>query len=141
MQDVRNLFERHGVKYHELDEDTVLAGFQGDYEDLFIGARLQDDWLTLTVPNYFPPVPDDRKLEVYEHLLELNARIHCVRFALDEEGQIMLMADVAGYKRLEYSAFADAIDALGFYANDVYPYLYKLITGEDPSKPEESANG
>lgn len=129
MQDVRNLFERYGWQCHEHDAQTLLAGFRGESGDFVIGARLSKDWLTLSVPKYLPSVPSEQRSNLFAHLMRVNAQVEYVRFALESESEITILADLPAYKRLNYDLFAMAIDLLSYYADEAYEHLHEMITG------------
>ena len=140
VQSVRDLFERYGWICHQPDQQTLLVGFQGESNHFILGARLHDDWLTLTIPNYLPPIPPAKQAEVYQYLLGLNLSVVFVRFAIEPEDRITIIANLPTRKRLKYDLFAMAVDLITFYADDAYPRLYKLITGKEPSAQKEIQN-
>lgn len=137
VQDVQKLFERYGWTFHQPDQQTLLVGFQGDSNDFILGTRLHDGWLSFTIPDYLPPIPAEKQATIYQHLLELNQRIIFVRFALENEETVTIIANLPAQKKIKYDLFAMAVDLITFYADDVYPRLYKLITGKEPSAQKE----
>lgn len=138
MQDVGNLFTRYGWNYDKLDDQMLLTGFRGKSREFFeMGARLDNNWLTLSIPDYLPALPDERHEEIYRYLLELNSRVYFVRFALDSEDKVIVMTSIPlGNKKIDFDLFKMAIEMLSYYADDAYSHLYKIITGEEPPKPK-----
>ena len=65
------LFERYGWAYRNQGESIMLSAFQGQSsaEEFIVGARADDQWITLTVPDYLPVVPGEKREQVFFHLL------------------------------------------------------------------------
>lgn len=131
-QDLQNLFTRYGWSYKVQDENTLLMGFMGEAGQFTLGARISDNWLSLTIVKYLPPVPPERAADVFRHLLKLNGKISYVKFVLESDQDVVLAADVPCYKQVDYNLFATVLDILSYYADDAYPHLYALITSEQP---------
>jgi hypothetical protein len=121
-----------------MDEKTLLTNFEGTESSrvFTIGARLDQDWLTLTVIDGYPKPSPDRQQEVYRRLLELNARISIARFAIQPDSEIILTADLFAGSEVDYEVFATTLDALSFYADKTYSALEELIADEDQLEPE-----
>ncbi len=132
LQNVKDLFDRYGWAYQETDEATLVTGFKGETRAFVIGARLHADWLTLTIPRFLPPIPPERRSEIFSELLQLNSEMSLVRFSLGSDADIILTADLPGHKRFDYDLFAITLDLLSLYANDCHVRLHKLITGMEP---------
>lgn len=139
LADVTRLFELFGWKYQQRDDHTLLAGFRGKHADFPLIARFNDQWLSLTVAHFLPPVPAAAETNVLRRLLELNGRTTLVRLALDEQGEVMLTADVPGHKRLDPDLFAMTVDLLTLNADDLYDELHTLLSGEEPAAGKTTA--
>ena len=137
LQDVCNLFQRYGWTYQELDQNALVTRFQGKSHAFILGARLLNGWLTITIPDYLPPVPAEREAVVDHFLLRANSQLRLARFAREPNNRVTLIADVASHDKLSYEAFAMALDVLSYYADDAYPHLFKLVTGTEFSPCQE----
>jgi len=136
LADVCSLFDRYGYKYHQHDERTLLIALRGTSLDFTLGARLDRSWLSLSIVKHLPVIPADRREEVCAYLLRLNHQITFVRFALESDADIALLADLPAQEKPDYDLFAMAVDLITFYADDSYRYLYQLITGGEPAKDD-----
>lgn len=140
VQDIESLFERYGWKCQPQDEKTILVSFQGETGNFVMGARINEDWLTLTITNYLPPVPPEKQVDVYRYVLELNSRICLAKFALEPDDRIIVTTELYAKTKPDYDLFSRTVDLLSLYAEDAYPHLYKRITDEEPPTPEQQDN-
>jgi len=91
-----------------------------------IAVRLTDNWVFFTmVPFVLGPRDPQCTERLYRHLLRLNRDITLAKFALDEDGDVLLTVELPA-KDLSYETFCDAIGALTYYADDTYVELLNL---------------
>ncbi len=141
IQDVCDLFERYGWHYRQMSDTTILTNFQAASRVFTVGARISEDWLTLTIVLEVPEIPAARQAELYRWLLELNARISVVRLALNSDSDIIVTTDVAGRQKVIYENFELAVHALSYYTDAVYPLLMCVIADGLPANAEASHDG
>jgi hypothetical protein len=129
--DISRYFERYGWHADEVESGAWRATFAaaGDVEfDLYV--VLTDEWVHLAVSPFMPaPGPDarDRLLHI---LMQLNQGLQLVRFAVDADGDVNLVADLSRH-RLAFAHFAGALDIMTDVTNRLSPDL--LRTARDPS--------
>ena len=132
-QNVCDLFTRYGWIYEtQEDKQTLLTGFRGQNAHFKIVVFLKEGWLSLSVLDYLPQIPTEKRDQVYQYILEMNSKITFVRIALVDDGRVSFVVDLPAESRLDYNLFAMALDLLSYYADTAYPKLYEQITGEIP---------
>lgn len=77
----------------ELGDDRWLVVLEGEWKRT-IPALIEVDDRHVKVSSLFAGVPDEGHREVYEVLLHRNARPSPVHFALDDEGDIIVLGRV-----------------------------------------------
>ncbi|HIP71082.1 MAG TPA: hypothetical protein EYH05_06770 [Anaerolineae bacterium] len=135
-QKLASYFQRYGWHYEQREDSTIVSGFQGESGKFSIIASLDENWITLLIPPFLPPISSDQHREIHEYLLKLNAQLMLVKFALIDDSEVVLMANLSAHKKLDYDLFATIIDLLSFYADDAYLHLYERIVGQEPKGEE-----
>jgi hypothetical protein len=90
-------------------------------------VRLGDDRLEVVVAPYLPAPPAERAAALYERLLAVNAKIVMARFALDEDGTVLLCVDWPR-ANLDDSEVRDALDAASYYAERHHAELSEIAS-------------
>ena len=120
-------FQQYGWNYTRAPESNDWdTGFRGEVSTFRILARLANDWIFFVI-NPFVLAPQDPECarKLHWHLLRLNQDIILVKLALDEDDDVLLAVELPT-ENLDYSEFADAINALCYYADDTYLELLNL---------------
>lgn len=124
-------FQRYGWHYEQREDGTIISGFKGDSGKFSLIASLDEDWITLFIPLFLPSISSDRRGEIYNFLLKFNAQLMLVKFALTDDDEITIMANLSIHKKLDYDLFATIVDLLSFYADDAFLYLSELISEQE----------
>lgn len=128
---IHRFFETYGWRY-DFEESTKTwhTGFRGDTSNFNIFVHLTENWLYFTITP-FVNAPADQACEATLHrfLLRLNHAINMAKFSLDSDGDVVLTVELPT-ENLDYSEFADGLNALSFYA-DAH-YLEVLNSAKDP---------
>lgn len=111
---------RDGWPFERLDEHTWRSGFRGDISSFRFFVRLTPNWVFLTiVPFIIAPKSEKAALRLYTHLLTLNREINMAKFAIDQDGDVVLTVEL-GTETFEEGALKHALDALSYYADRHY---------------------
>lgn len=83
-----------GVEVTDVGDDRYLAVLAGEWKRTIpVLVRIEDRSLTLR--SLFSAGPDEGHAEVYRLLLQRNQRSGPVHFALDDEGDVVLLGGIA----------------------------------------------
>jgi hypothetical protein len=129
IKDLCDLFDRMGWHINKKDDNTIWCLFSGDKRDFMLGVYLNDQWVSFSIPNYLPHVPLEKRDSVGKVLLEANNKMRLTKFALLEDGEVILAADLPALVKINFDLFAVYVDVITYYANSFYDELYQLITG------------
>ena len=128
---VHEFFDTYGWKYDfEPTSNTWHTGFRGSAANFNVFVHLTENWIYFTI-SPFVNAPQDPECEqkLYRYLLRLNHAINMAKFSLDSDGDVVLTVELPT-ENLDYSEFADGLNALSFYA-DAH-YLEVLNVAQDP---------
>ncbi len=128
---IHRFFETYGWRYDfEEGSKTWHTGFRGDTSNFNIFVHLTENWLYFTItPFVNAPVDPACEATLHRFLLRLNHAINMAKFSLDSDGDVVLTVELPT-ENLDYSEFADGLNALSFYA-DAH-YLKVLNSAKDP---------
>ncbi|MDX1510472.1 MAG: YbjN domain-containing protein [Nitriliruptorales bacterium] len=90
---VMSVFASLDIDPDDLGDDRWLAVLAGEWKRT-IPVLVEVEDRHVRISSLFAGVPDERHGEVYELLLHRNARPSPVHFALDDEGDIVLLGQV-----------------------------------------------
>ena len=125
---IPEFFERYEWSCEEVESGIWQAVFadEGDEEyDLFVAQT--DDWLHFAISPLTPRPVAECVYSLHEALLRLNQGLRLVRLALDDEGDVALLADLP-LDDLRYAHFAAALDALTGYTRRLAGELGRVAT-------------
>ena len=131
MPDISNLFDRAGWAYTMPEVGLWQSSFFTEREeeyDLYVMAV--EDWVHFAVTPFLPPIPVAQAPRIHAALLKLNQQMRSVRFGLDGDGDVTLLADIAA-RQLDSTAFTEILDAFVFYTDQVAGELWRMAT--DPT--------
>ncbi len=126
--DIPALFDRYEWGYETVEAGIWRSSFADDQDeefDLYVAAG--EDWLHFAVTPLTPvPAPECRE-KLTSLLLRLNQTVRLVRFAIDGDGDVTLLADLpmAG---LSFTLFAATLDALIHYTRELGSMLARTAT-------------
>jgi hypothetical protein len=126
--DVPALFDRYEWGYETVEAGIWRSNFADEQDeefDLYVAAG--EDWLHFAVTPLTPvPAPECRE-KLTSLLLRLNQTVRLVRFAIDGDGDVTLLADLpmAG---LSFILFAATLDALIHYTRELGSMLARTAT-------------
>jgi len=124
--DLEHYLRTAGWKFERIDERTLGLAFRGDAATFPFFIRLTDAWIFFTIVPFVKMPDDDRaQLAIYRRLLQLNRTMNLAKFALDEDGDIVLTVELPT-EATSASALDDALAALTLYANAHYVELRDL---------------
>ena len=130
---IDEFFERYGWSSSREGEDLWRTGFRGDTNTFYILVRLVEDWIFfLIIPFVVAPTNIVCQWRLHRYLLRTNQLMNMAKFYLDSDGDVGLTVELPT-ENFDYSEFADALNALSYYA-DKY-YLETLKIAQDPEAP------
>ncbi|MFP4635006.1 MAG: YbjN domain-containing protein [Nitriliruptoraceae bacterium] len=107
-----------GVEVTDVGDERYLAVLRGEWKRTIpVLLSLEDRYLT--VRSLFSAGPDEGHAEVYELLLQRNQRSGPVHFALDDEGDVVLLGGVA-LAALDERALDELLGALVTVADETF---------------------
>jgi hypothetical protein len=133
--DVDRLFARYGWTAEEVEEGIWRSTFWTEREDAYdVYVMEGDEWLHFAVsPLVSRPAPACQG-RLFATLLRLNQQMRLVRFAVDDEGDVNLLADTPR-RSLAFPQFAGVLDALTAYTEHLAHELHRLGTEPDYHSP------
>lgn len=135
MLDIGKLFERAGWTCTMPDAGLWQSSFFSEREEEYdLYVMVVDDWVHFAVTPLLPPLPVTQTPRLYAALLRLNQQLRSAHFALDSEGDVTLIANMAA-RQLDDSAFAEILDALVFYTERLARELWRMATDPTHNSP------
>lgn len=126
--DIPAFFERYEWSYTQVDEAIWLSSFASERDedfDLYVAQR--EDWLHFAVSPLIPRPLEACEDALYAGLLRLNGSVRLVRFGVDDEGDVNLLADLP-IAAVNFAAFAAVLDALVYYTQHLAHELTRTAT-------------
>lgn len=125
---VPEFFDRYEWNAEEVEPGIWRASFADEREEEFdLFVALSDDWLHFAVSPLTPRPTAACSVSLHETMLRLNQSLRLVRLALDDEGDVALLADLPRVE-LSFSHFASALDALTGYTRRLAAELGRVAT-------------
>lgn len=125
---IPEFFERYEWTAEEVEAGIWRASFADEREeefDLFVAEG--DDWLHFAVTPLTPHPAPECASSLHEAMLRLNQSLRLARLALDDEGDVALLADLP-LDDLRFAHFAAALDALTDYTRRLAGELSRTAT-------------
>lgn len=120
--------ERLGWDMRPHGERTLRTVRRTDEGDLVIYVRLIDHWLIASVVPFLS-TGGDNSFELSRWLLRMNRDMFQVKFAYDEDGDVVLSVELPT-EALDFGELRSALDNLQQYAVD-YRRTLRAATGDD----------
>ena len=129
--DIPTLFDRYEWGYETVEAGIWRSSFADEQDeefDLYVAEG--EVWLHFAVSPLTPPPRPECSQKLTTLLLRLNQSLRLVRFAVDDDGDVALLADLP-MEALTFSLFAATLDALIHYARELGGSLARAAT--DPN--------
>lgn len=132
VEDIADFFRTYGWQFDRPSEGLFRTGFMGDSGHYEIWIRVTESWIYFTISPFFAAAEgEELGSEILTLLLHANHDLNLAKFALDEDGDVLLAVELPR-KGFAYSHFADALTAVSHYADHWRP------TFEQAARVEES---
>lgn len=126
MLDISNLFDRTGWACTTPEVGLWQSSFFTEREEEYdLYVMVVEDWVHFAVTPFLPPIPIAQAPRIHAALLKLNQQMRSVRFALDSDGDVTLLADIAA-RQLDSIAFIEILDAFVFYTDQLAGELWRM---------------
>lgn len=128
-------FQRYAWACTQVDAQIWRSSFTSEREDEFdLYVMLGEDVVHFAVSPVAPQPEPACRTRFYGSLLRLNQQMRLVYFAVDEEGDVNLLAELPR-RGLVFPQFAQALDALVAYTQTLAHDLARLATEPDFYSP------
>ena len=108
----------------EDDPNLITLDFETRvHNDLRVSVIAGDDWVY--VSHIFGRNPSDNQPAVHRRLLEINWILNGCKFAVDEDGDVVLLTELLG-EDLDPSELEEAVSAVVVASEEYYEELAKL---------------
>lgn len=135
MLDIGNLFDRVGWSYTAPEAGLWQSSFFTEREEEYdLYVMVVEDWVHFAVTPFLPPLPSAQTGHIYAVLLKLNQQMRGARFALDGDGDVTLIADMA-LRHLDAAAFVEMLETLTFYTERLAEELWRMATNPGYQSP------
>lgn len=134
--DFKEYFEKYEWNMTELEDGVWTGSFETKAAlkyNLFVMRK--SEWLNMAVGPLTPRPADGFSPQLLLALLRINERTQMVRFALDVEGDLALLADLP-VEDLSYMTFAAALDMLIATTDTLAAPLGRMVRDPDYWPPE-----
>ncbi|MBI1296992.1 hypothetical protein GC175_18725 [bacterium] len=126
--DISTFFEKHEWTSQQVDTNVWLSSFATEREedfDLYVAAA--DDWLHFAISPFAPRPRPECTPVLYKALLGLNQQMRLVRFTIDEDGDVNLLADLP-QTDISYAGFAAVLDTMVYYTEQLAHEVARTAT-------------
>jgi hypothetical protein len=112
---------------YSVDEDdpsTFTLQFETTVrEQLVVSVIVQDDWVVMS--HIFGRNPQENEAAMHRRLLELNWVLNSCKFAVDEEGDVILLDEQLA-SDLDQAELIASIEAIAVASEDYYDEMTRL---------------
>ena len=123
---VREMLDSSPWEY-SVDEDdpsTFTLQFETSVrEQLVVSIIVQDDWVVIS--HIFGRNPTENEAAMHRRLLELNWVLNSCKFAVDEEGDVILLDEQLA-SDLDQAELIASIEAIAVASEDYYDEMTRL---------------
>lgn len=123
-QQLERILAADGWPCERLDDTTWRSWFTVEQQKFRFFVRLTPSWVFLTIIPFVPLPTENRRMPLYQKVLELNRTITLAKFAVDKD-DLVLTVELPTEHIVE-SQLKDALDALSFYAGTHYAEVAAL---------------
>ncbi len=123
-QQLERILAADGWPCERLDDTTWRSWFTVEQQKFRFFVRLTPSWVFLTIIPFVPLPTENRRMPLYQKVLELNRTITLAKFAVDKD-DLVLTVELPTEHIVE-SQLKDGLDALSFYAGTHYAEVAAL---------------
>lgn len=132
---IAGFFEQYEWVAEEIERDVWRSAFTTESEDDFdVYVMLADEWIHFAISPLVHIGMAEQRPRLIAALLRLNQRLRVVRLALDDQGDLNLVAD-APRERFEFGDFALILDLLTEYADALAREIERSVRDENYFSP------
>ena len=126
--DIVSFFQKYEWTAQHVDANVWMSSFATDRDedfDLYVAAA--DDWLHFAISPFAPRPRPECTAALYKALLGLNQQMRLVRFAIDEDGDVNLLADLP-QSDINFAGFAAVLDTMVYYTEQLAHEVARTAT-------------
>ncbi len=131
---IESFFGQYDWGFEQVDENHFITGFKSEsglIETVTIHVTLTPSWVYFAIaPLIDAPANPECERHLYKHLLRLCHVVNLAKFSVDSDGDVIMTVELPR-ENLSYSEFADALNALSYYADKYLAEIQALAT--DPT--------
>jgi hypothetical protein len=125
---IANYFQRYAWTYEEVDEDFWRSTFSTEREaDFDLYVMPGEEWVHFAVSPFCAKPEPACHARLYEALLRLNQQMRLAHFAVDDDGDVNLLAE-APRRGFAYHQFAAILDAMVGYTSALAADVARVAT-------------
>lgn len=127
-QDILTFFDQYEWTAQQVDTNVWLSTFATQREedfDLYVAAA--NDWVHFAISPFAPRPRPECVAALYQSMLELNQQMRLVRFAVDEDGDVNLLADLP-QNDVSFAGFAAVLDTMVYYTEELAHEVARTAT-------------
>jgi hypothetical protein len=126
--DISTFFEKYEWTSQHVDTNVWLSSFATERDEEFdLYVATADDWLHFAISPFAPRPRPECTAALYKALLELNQQMRMVRFTVDEDGDVNLLADLP-QSDISYAGFAAVLDTMVYYTEQLAHEVARTAT-------------
>jgi hypothetical protein len=129
---LKRLIREAGYTYQTVDRRRVELLFAGPYRPWTVATSLTEQWFWASTYVCAIPEPPGRKAELSDLLLRLNQENAIVKYAYHDD-TVYLQAQYRA-EHTDAEAMRGLVGALIACANDDYPRIVRVLTGDETLK-------
>ena len=122
---VREMLDNSPWEY-TVDEDATIFTLEFETavrEQLVVSVIVQDEWIVIS--HIFGRNPTENEAAMHRRLLELNWILNSCKFAVDEEGDVILLDEQLA-SDLDPAELIASIEAIAVASEDYYDEMTRL---------------
>ncbi len=135
---IDRFFTRYGWRVERLSDEVWRTAFRGDVAVYPLFVKLTPEFVYLTIVPFVVAPRAEARERVYWALLRFNREMALAKFALDEDGDVLLTVELST-TGLDYPLFEEALTLLTHYADLAYREVLNLA--QDPSSRSRFDDG
>lgn len=126
--DIPAFFQMYEWTAQRVDANVWLSSFATDRDedfDLYVASA--SDWLHFAISPFAPRPRPECAPALHLALLELNQQMRLVRFAVDEDGDVNMLADLP-QSAISFASFAAVLDTMVYYTQELAHEVARTAT-------------
>jgi len=131
--EIAEYLTRLGWPHERLDSATWGGLYRGEVVSFRYYVRWTKEWLCITAFPFSGALQEQDTSPLHRTLLRLNREMNLAKYALDEEGEVVLCTELPT-ENLDFSELRDGLMVIADYADR--HYLEVLGSAHRPHSPE-----